>query len=110
MSINCGAVGQIPFPVSPDDEYEVTFDISAWLDTTAIASVVYSAVDEYGTDATTDVLVAAKHGNTSTVVSTYIKGGTAGLSYTVKLIVTANNADASKNSSYIKWFCREVAS
>ena len=110
MSINCGAVGVIPFTVAPSDEYEITFDKTAWLDTTAISSVVYSAVDEHGNDVTTDVLVAAKHSNTTTVVSVYIKGGTHGLSYTAKFVITANNADASKKTFYIKWSCLEVAS
>ena len=110
MSINCGAVGVVPFPVAPDDEYQVTFDISSWLGSTSIASVAYSAVDEFGTDATTDVLVAAKHTNTTTVIKAYIKGGTANRSYTVKCVATANNADASKKTFYIKFFCREVAS
>jgi hypothetical protein len=110
MSINCKTVGVLPNPVAPDDEHKVEFDIIAWLGTDIISTVAYSAVDEWGTDATADVLVIAKHSNTDTVIKPYIKGKTANVSYTVKCVVTANNANASKKTFYVKWFCREVAS
>jgi hypothetical protein len=110
MSINCGNVGVIPDNIAPDDEHKAEFDISAWIGTDTISGVVYSAVDEYGVDATADVLVSAKHTNTNTVIKPYIKGKTSGVSYTAKCVVTANNANASKKTFYIKWFCREVAS
>lgn len=110
MSINTNAVGVIPSSVAPGDEHAISFDISTWLGTTEISSVAYSAVDEYGDDATTDVLVSAKNSNTTTIIKPYIKGGTAGISYTVKCVITANNANASKKTFYVKWFCMEVAS
>ena len=61
MSINTKTIGQIESPLGTADEVQVTFDISTWLGTDEINSVVYSAVDEVSANATTIVLTAAKH-------------------------------------------------
>ena len=98
MSINVKTVGVIEEPLGTTDEFQVTFTIATWLDTDAISSVAYSATDELGEDASSDVLDALKHANTTTVIKPYIKGGgTNNKQYTVKMIVTTTN-------SYIKVF------
>jgi len=108
MSINCITVGVIPFELSPDDKFRVDFDISAWLDTVTIASVTWTAIDEFGTDATATVLTALSCTFTDTVLKPSILGGVSNRSYTVKMKMTAS--DASIKNFYIKWSCREVAS
>lgn len=100
--------GMIPYSLSPDDEFQVTIDISDWLDTDQISSVVYSAVDSDGADATTVVLDAAKHVNTTTVIKPYIKGGVTGTIYIIKCLMTTSDGD--DKAFYLKFSCEEVAS
>ena len=76
------------------DQFQATFDISTWLGTDTISAVAYSAVDNDGNDASADVLDAASHDNTSTVIKPYIKGGADGVVYTVKMLVTTAGGDA----------------
>ena len=110
MSINCGIVGVVPDPVAPDDEVQVTFDISAWLDSYEISSVAYSAVDASGRDVATTVLDDAKHSNTTTVIKPFIKGGgSGGKRYTIKCIVTTNASNSDKKTFYIKFKTEELA-
>ena len=107
MSINCDDVGFVPYAVNPDDEFQITFDISTWLGTDTISSVAYSAVDNDGTDAAAAVLDADNHENTTTVIKPWIKGGTDATLYTVKMLVTTT-AGAVK-AFYIKLYCEEKA-
>ena len=58
MTINCEDTGFVPYEINPDDQFQISFDISTWLDTDTISSVAYSAVDENGDDASSDVLDA----------------------------------------------------
>ena len=107
MTIQCKTVGEIPYPIGSSDEFQVTFDISDWLGTDEIDSVDYSAVDETGADASTDVLDAANHANTTTVIKPYIKGGgTNNKQYTVKMIVTTVNIY--KKAFYIKFSTKDL--
>ena len=109
MSINCKTVGVIDEPLGVDDEFQVTFDISAWLSTDEIISMVYSAIDETGADATAAVLTLAKHSNTTSIIKPYIKGGgTDDKQYTVKLLPTTVNTY--KKAFYIKFNVNEIGS
>ena len=107
MSTDIFSVGKIPYNVSPDDQFQVTIDISAWLGADTISSVAYSAVDEDGEPATATVLDAAKHLNTNTVLKPYIKGGGSGINYIVKCLALTANDD--KKAFYVKFYCHEVA-
>jgi len=107
MSIAIKNTGIIPYQLSPSDEFMVTIDISDWLDTDTISSVVYSAVDGNGNDVAATVLDAAKHTNTNTVIKPYIKGGADDTKYTVKCLVTTDAGD--KKAFYVQWTCEEVA-
>ncbi len=108
MSITMENTGMIPYSLSPDDEFQITIDISEWLGTDQISSVAYSAVDGDGNDATATVLDAAKHTNTTTVIKPYIKGGLDDTIYTGKCLVTISDGD--KKAFYFKFPCEEVAS
>ena len=107
MTIECDDIGYIPYEINPDDQFQVTFDISDWLGSDTISSVAYSAVDADGTDVSDDVLSAADHDNTNTVIKPYIKGGTDGVVYTVKMLVTTTGGDI--KAFYIKFVCNEKA-
>lgn len=106
MTIECETVGWIPFDIAPDDEFQVTFDISSWLGIDQISSVDYSAEDESGNDATSDVLDAGEHDNTATVIKPYIKGGGVDdKEYMVKCKVTS--VSGYTKSFYVKFAVRE---
>lgn len=105
MTIECEDVGYVPYEINPDDQFSVTFDISAWLDSDTIDSVEYSAMDADGNDETANVLDADLHQNSSTGIQPYIKGGTTGEIYTIKMLVTTAAAD--KKAFYIKFVCTE---
>jgi hypothetical protein len=74
MSIKVQLTGNIPYYLSPGDEFLVTFDISSWLGTDQIASVAYSASDETGAVDTT-CYDSNKSSYTATVFKPYIKAG-----------------------------------
>lgn len=102
MTIQCGIVGKIPFDVSPEDKFQVSFDIANWLDEDTIASVAYSAVDKDGETATSSVLDSDKHENTTTVIKPYVMGGgTDEKRYTVKMLATM--ASGQIKAFYIKF-------
>jgi len=105
MSISCDDIGIMPYEINPDDQFRVTFDISAWLGSDTIDSVAYSAADEDGNDETDNVLDSDEHQNTTTVIKPYIKGGTTGETYTVKMLVTTAAGD--KKAFYLKFVCTE---
>ncbi len=107
MTISCKDIGTIPYSINPDDQFQVTLDISDWLGADTISSVAYSAVDRDGDDATTIVLDANGHTNTDTIIKPYILGGTSGEVYTIKMLVTTAGGD--KKAFYIKFPCTEVA-
>ena len=72
-------------------EFAVEIDLSSWLGTETIASVVYSAKClNDGTTVTDTVLDATKHSNTTTAVKPWIKAGTSGKTYLVKMVVTGS--------------------
>jgi len=107
MSTNCEVIGHIEMPLSSDDEVQPSFDISTWLDTDEIVSVVYSAFDEQGDVVTATVLELSKHTNTTTLMKPWIKGG--GINhkqYTVKMFPTTVNGE--KKAFYIKYKVRDV--
>jgi len=105
MSVNCGDTGFVPYSLNPSDQMQVTFDISTWLGSDTIASVVYSAVDDNGDAATPTVLDAAEHEQTTTVVKPYVLGGDHGHTYTIKCLVTTTAGD--QKAFYINFKCRE---
>ena len=107
MTINCEDVAFVPYEINPDDQFQITFDISAWLDSDTIASVVYTAVDGDGTDATSDVLDVVSCEETTTVIKPYVLGGTTGEVYTIKCLVTTTTGDV--KAFYIKLVCEEKA-
>jgi len=107
MSLTMKNIGTIPDSLSPDDAFQVTMDISDWLDTDEISTVAYSAVDGDGEDATAAVLDALKHTNTTTVIKPYIKGGVDGAIYTVKCLVATSDGD--DKAFYLKFSCKEEA-
>ena len=74
MSIKVQLSAQIPYYLSPGDEFLITFDISSWLGTDQIASVAYSASDETGA-ADTTCFDPAKSSLTATIFKPYIKAG-----------------------------------
>ena len=102
-TIEIESLATIPDYVHPDDEFAVSIDISTWLDSDTISSVAYSAVDEDGDTATTTVLDAAQHTNTTTVIVPYIKGGTHDVKYMVKMIVSTAGGD--EKTFYQKFHC-----
>jgi len=105
MSIECEDIGFVPFALNPSDALQVTYDISNYLGSDTIAGVAYSAVDNNGNSATGIVLDALEHDNTDTVIKPYIKGGTSGLTYTVKCLVTTAAGD--KKAFYVRFECKE---
>lgn len=105
MSIECDDIGYVPYEINPDDQFSVTFDISAWLGSDTIDSVVYSAADADGNDETANVLDANLHQASATGIQPYIKGGTDGETYTVKMLVTTTGGDV--KAFYIKFVCTE---
>ena len=107
MTINCDDMGFIPYELNPDDKFQVTMDISTFLGIDTISSVVYSAVDADGTDATAAVLDADSHENTATVIKPYVLGGTDGAVYTIKMMVTTTAGD--DKAFYIRFVCDEKA-
>lgn len=107
MTVYCELIGKIEEPLATTDEVQPQFDISSWLSTDQINSVTYSAYDELGASATTDVLNAAKHTNTTTVIKPWIKGGgTNNKQYTVQMQVTTLNAE--KRTFYIIFDVRDI--
>ena len=107
MTIECKDEGFIPYEINPDDQFQISFDIETWLGSDTISSVAYSAVDGDGDDASAAVLDADSHENTNTVIQPYILGGTAGNTYTVKMLVTT--ADGDVKAFYISFVCAEKA-
>ena len=107
MTINCKDVGFMPYEINPDDQFQITFDISTWLDSDTISSVVYSAVDNDGDDATASVINAGSCTNTTTVIKPYVLGGTDGEVYIIKCLVTTTAGDV--KAFYIKMVCEEKA-
>lgn len=107
MTIEMQNLGNIPYSLSPDDQFQITIDIATWLGTDEISSVAYSAVDQDGNNETSNVLDAAKHTNTNTVIKPYIKGGTDDEIYTVKCLVTTTGTD--KKAFYARFACVESA-
>ena len=108
MTIECEDEGFIPYEINPDDQFQVSFDIETWLGADTIASVVYSAVDDAGADATATVLDADSHANTDTVIQPYITGGVDGTKYTIKMLVTTTDGDV--KAFYIVFVCDEKTS
>lgn len=74
MSIKVQLTGNIPYYLSPGDEFLITFDISSWLGSDQIASVAYSASDEAG-DPDTTCFDELKSSFTTTVFKPYIQAG-----------------------------------
>jgi len=109
MSIKIDTVGLIPFDLDPDDNFQVTIDISDFLDEDAIDLVEYSALDEDGADATEDVIDSDKCAFTASVLQPYIMGGTDGKSYIVKCLATLDNDNADEKAFYVRWKCREAS-
>ena len=93
MTIECLDVADIPYELNPDDQFQISFDISTWLGSDTIASVAYTAYDEDGTDVSTTVLDADSHENTTTVIQPYIKGGLDAEIYKIKMLVTTAGGD-----------------
>ena len=99
MTINVEILGPVPYPLAPDDEFQINFDISSWLGTDTIASVAYSAIDE-DEDVVTACYDSEKSVYTNTVIKPYLKGGgTDDKKYIVKAQVTTTNTY--KKSFYI---------
>jgi len=107
MTIEMTTLGVLPDYKAPDDQFQITIDISDWLETDQIDSVAYSAVDENGDTATTTVLDSLKHTNTTTVIKPYIKGGTHEVTYTVKCVATTVLGD--KKTVYVRFTCFDYA-
>ena len=76
MTTNIQTLGTIPYALAPADQFEVTIDVSSWLDSDTIDSVTYSATDEDGVDATESVLNQTLSTYSDTVISAYIIGET----------------------------------
>lgn len=76
------------------EAFAIPVDCTAWLEGETIASVVYSATKlSDGSDASATVLDAAKHAHTAAgVVKPWVKAGTAGEEYEVKLVITGSSA------------------
>lgn len=73
-------------------EFAVEIDLSSWLGSETIASVVYSAKClNDSSNVTTTVLDSTKHANTTTAVKPWIKAGTSGNTYLVKMTVTGSS-------------------
>ena len=107
MTINCKDISVIPYDLASGDGFQITFDISTWLGIVdTIASVVYSATDEHGTDVTATALTLASHSNTPTIIKPWIKGPAAGSNkhYTIKMTVTTTAAMI--KTFYIKYSVR----
>ena len=105
MTINCKDIGAIPYNLASGDGFQATFDISTWLGVDTIASVVYSATDERGTDVTATALTLANHTNTTTVIKPWILGSAiSNKHYTIKMVVTT--AAAMIKAFYIKYSVR----
>jgi hypothetical protein len=82
------------------DEHAVEIDISLWLKTETIASVAFTATKVAdGSDASSAVLDSVKSTNTTTSILPWIKGGTAGERYRIKMNVTGSAA--SKKTFYL---------
>jgi hypothetical protein len=108
MSTEFEIVASIEKPLSPDDQFFAPLDVSTWLGSDTISSVVFTAVDSSGRNATTTVLESSENTNTTTIIYPYIKGGgTSDKRYTVKMLVTTASGD--KKSFYLKFKVKEFA-
>ena len=97
------SLAEFPDYVHPADEFGVDIDISTWLDTDTISSVVYTAVDDDGDDATSTVLITGQCSETSTIMTVYIKGGTHDNWYILKMVVSTTAGD--EKTFYLKFYC-----
>ena len=77
---------------SSSDGFFVTLDISQWLSTETVSSVVFTAKDlSDNSDVTSTVLDSGKNTYTAAgVIKPWIKAGTNGHTYLVKMVVTTN--------------------
>jgi endonuclease V-like protein UPF0215 family len=105
MSTNIETTGIIDYSLAPTDQFQVTIDLTTWLDGDTIDTVTYTAEDEDGNDATDTVIDAVLSTNTDTQARAYIKGGVDGTVYTVTCKAVTTNGDI--KSFYIKWICNE---
>jgi hypothetical protein len=108
MSTNILTVGSIPYVLAPTDQFEVTIDISTWLDGDTIDSVAFTAIDSDGDSATSTVINSSLSTYSDYLINAYIIGGAAGNSYIVKCNVITANGD--KKAFYIKWICDDSGS
>ena len=74
MSIKTQLTGEIPYYLTPGDEFLISFDISTWLGTDEIDTVAYSATDEAG-ETTTACYDSDKSEKTTNIFKPYIKAG-----------------------------------
>ena len=88
MSIKVELTVEIPYYLTPGDEFLVSFDISSWIGSDSIDTVDYSAVDEDG-EVTVECFNSGKSSKTDTVFKPYIKAGdTDDKKFILKCLVT----------------------
>ena len=97
-----GKVFIIDDPKPPDSEFFVEIDISEWLDTEEISSVVFTAKDmATGENVMSTVLDATNNTNTAVIIKPYIRAGLSKASYCVTMKVTADGLPSSKGEFYL---------
>lgn len=74
MSIKVQITGEIPYYLTPGDEFLTSFDIDSWLGTDEIGSVDYSAIDE-NEEVTVVCFDTDKSTYTTDAFKPYIKAG-----------------------------------
>ena len=88
MSIKVQLTAQIPYYLTPGDEFLVLFDISSWLGSDEIQSMAYSAIDETG-DVSTACFDSDKSEIAQNIFKAYIKAGdTNAKKFIIKCLVT----------------------
>lgn len=89
-------------PKPPDSEFFVEIDISEWLGTEEISSVVYTAKNmETGETVTSTVLDAANNTNTATIIKPWLQAGLSSAKYCITMKATSNGSPASVDEFYL---------
>ena len=91
-------------PKPSTSEWLVEIDLTSWLGTEEIDSVVYTAINKSdGSDATAVVLDQANCTNTTTKIYPFVQGGVDKATYVVTCVVTTDGVPPSIESFYLEF-------
>ena len=97
-------VFELSSPKPSADNGFVNIGLTKWLGIEEISSVAFTAQNFLTKqNETANVITAANCTYTATIVKPYIKGGTHGETYLIKMVVTTNGSPASTLTIYLKF-------